>query len=226
MTTKKGFTTSELIVFLLGGTILLLAVMLYLISSDYKIMKAKAATYETLYYDALKINTDLQALSGRVEADKKELAQALQLSERKTQILSLAQRILKTSERRCKLNPDRAYDLAIMFIEVGTKEGVPGELLAAVADRESCFRQNAKGGAGEIGMMQVKPTTAFLYGFDPRILKTAYGNVTVSARILATELAKHSPKKALLVYNQGHSEDIGGTYDTGVMATYRKLGGK
>jgi soluble lytic murein transglycosylase-like protein len=99
-------------------------------------------------------------------------------------------------------------------------------LLAAVGDRESCFQQNAKGGSGEIGMMQVKSTTAFLYGFDPRILKTAYGNVTVSARILATELAKYSPHKALLVYNQGHPGDIGGTYATGVMSMYRKLEGK
>lgn len=217
------YQNAILLLLVLVGTLL---VTLGLEIKEYRYVKAQAAAYQSLYYTAIKITDSLQEISGKLQANNEDLIVAYRLSERKAEILSLAQRILKTSERRCNLDPDRAYNLAVTFIDIGAKEGVPGELLAAVGNRESCFRQSARGKAGEIGMMQIKPTTAMLYGFDPRLLKSTYSNISIAAHILAIELTKYPPKKALLVYNQGHPFDVGNTYGNRVLATYRELGGE
>ena len=45
--------------------------------------------------------------------------------------------------------------------------GVPVDLALAVANRESGFQQSARGAAGEVGIMQLKPATAAHLGVDP-----------------------------------------------------------
>ena len=204
----------------------LLAITLAINIRAYHSVKAQAAAYQSLYLTTLKISEDLQSRTGQLQANAEDLDHALKASEQRAQILTLAQRILKNSAKRCNITPDQAYNLATIFTEIGAKEGVPGELLAAVGERESCYRQSARGAAGEIGTMQVMPQTALLYGFNPRVLKTTYGNISVAAHILSQELAKTTLSRALLIYNQGHSTDTGSTYNTGVLVMYKKLGGK
>jgi hypothetical protein len=143
----------------------------------------------------------------------------------KSRILLLAGNLLKTTGRRCNLTPQRAYDLAKMFVDIADKVGVREELLAAVAAKESCFKQSARGGAQEIGMMQIKPGTASLYGHSPEELLTDYSNISIGASILASELTRHSPHTALLIYNQGHPGITSNPYPASVMKLYKELGG-
>ena len=67
------------------------------------------------------------------------------------------------------------------FQEASQKTGIPVDLLIAQARQESGFNPNAKGAAGEIGMFQIKPSTAQspgggLDGVDPASI-TGPGNV-------------------------------------------------
>ena len=67
------------------------------------------------------------------------------------------------------------------FQEASQKTGIPVDLLIAQARQESGFNPNARGGAGEIGMFQIKPSTASdpgggVQGVDPATL-AGPGNV-------------------------------------------------
>ena len=67
------------------------------------------------------------------------------------------------------------------FQEASQKTGIPVDLLIAQARQESGFNANAKGGAGEIGVFQIKPSTAQspgggMAGVDPASI-TGPGNV-------------------------------------------------
>lgn len=87
--------------------------------------------------------------------------------------------------------------------------GVPVELAEAVVHVESRFNPRARGRAGEIGLMQIKPATARLIGYrgtkdqlyDPET------NLTWGMRYLAKayELANGDTCGAILRYNGGHA---------------------
>src|SRR5690606_23865914 len=47
--------------------------------------------------------------------------------------------------------------------------GVPAYLARAVVRVESNFRPNARGSAGEVGLMQIKPSTARMLGYSGSI---------------------------------------------------------
>lgn len=57
--------------------------------------------------------------------------------------------------------------------------GIPESLALAIAETESRFRCDARGTAGEIGVMQIKATTAFQMGFagDPKLLYDCETNI-------------------------------------------------
>jgi len=68
--------------------------------------------------------------------------------------------------------------------------GVPLQLLIAQAAQESGFRPDARGAAGEIGVMQVRPTTAQQPGYgvqpiDPATLSDPAANIMFGAQYLA-----------------------------------------
>jgi soluble lytic murein transglycosylase-like protein len=87
--------------------------------------------------------------------------------------------------------------------------GLPLELVDAVIKRESGYNPKARGAAGEIGLMQIKPETArgVMGGkisgslYDPRV------NLTAGTRYLATCYAKAKGDMAATVgcYNAGPS---------------------
>jgi len=86
--------------------------------------------------------------------------------------------------------------------------GVPVALAHAVIKVESNYRSNARGGAGEIGLMQIKPATARMMGysgsakglFDPET------NIKFGMKYLALahSLGGGSTCGTILKYNAGH----------------------
>lgn len=86
--------------------------------------------------------------------------------------------------------------------------GVPLALARAVVRVESNFRANARGAAGEVGLMQIKPATARMMGFKGSV-KQLYDpetNIKYGMRYLgkAHQLGGGSVCGTILKYNAGH----------------------
>ncbi len=85
---------------------------------------------------------------------------------------------------------------------------VPVELAMAVVRIESSFRSTAKGSAGEIGLMQIKPATAKLMGYKGRAsgLYDPETNIRFGMKYLAGahELGDGKLCRTILKYNAGH----------------------
>lgn len=86
--------------------------------------------------------------------------------------------------------------------------GVPVRLALAVVEVESGFRPNARGRAGEIGMMQIMPRTARFIGYKGR-MKNLYKpstNLKYGMKYLgkAYRLGGKTTCGAILKYNAGH----------------------
>jgi soluble lytic murein transglycosylase-like protein len=86
--------------------------------------------------------------------------------------------------------------------------GVPVDLARAVIRAESNFRANARGRAGEIGLMQIKPSTARAmgYGGSAKGLYNPETNIAYGMKYLglARKLSDGSVCGTLLKYNAGH----------------------
>lgn len=93
-----------------------------------------------------------------------------------------------------------AYDA--LFLEAGNRNGVPAELLKAVAVTESGMNPRAVSPAGAQGLMQLVPATAAALGVkDPF---DAAQNIAGGAGFLADQLARfQDPTLALAAYNAG-----------------------
>ena len=90
---------------------------------------------------------------------------------------------------------------------LAAEEGLPGELVRAVAWAESGFRHEAVSGKGAIGIMQLLPETAAEVGVDPHEVE---GNVRGGTRYLKQMLERFAGDedqlvKALAAYNAGPS---------------------
>jgi hypothetical protein len=84
-------------------------------------------------------------------------------------------------------------------------------LVDAVIKVESDYRPDTIGAAGEIGLMQVLPSTARLLGFDgtDQELAEPAANIRLGATYLAKawNLAQGDLCRALMKYRAGHGED-------------------
>jgi soluble lytic murein transglycosylase-like protein len=81
------------------------------------------------------------------------------------------------------------------------KYGVPAEIALSVASRESNFDQNARSGAGAIGVMQLMPATAAGLGVDPYDVDQ---NIDGGVRYLAQMFRSYGDwALALAAYNAG-----------------------
>lgn len=87
--------------------------------------------------------------------------------------------------------------------------GVPVGLAHAVVRVESNYRANARGGAGEIGLMQIKPATARMLGYRGNAsgLFNPETNVKYGMKYLAMahRLGGGSVCGTILKYNAGHA---------------------
>jgi soluble lytic murein transglycosylase-like protein len=89
-------------------------------------------------------------------------------------------------------------------------ENLPPEIAEAVADVESGFNPRAVGGVGEIGLMQVLPSTARMLGFAEPLPKLfdPETNVRFGVRYLASAWRKTGADicATVMKYRAGHGE--------------------
>jgi hypothetical protein len=87
------------------------------------------------------------------------------------------------------------------------RQGVPADLADAVATIETGYTENATGSSGEIGLMQVMPTTAWMLGFrgNTTDLYDAATNIHYGVTYLARALAASNGNlcRALMKYRAG-----------------------
>lgn len=84
------------------------------------------------------------------------------------------------------------------------KMGVDPRLAVALAYQESGLRHGKTGTSGEIGIMQVMPTTAKMIGFDPDELKNPDRNIDIGLTYLKQGIEKYKdPVLAAAGYNAG-----------------------
>lgn len=80
-------------------------------------------------------------------------------------------------------------------------------VISTVVKIESSCDPNAKGGRGEIGLMQIKPATAIGLGADPKKLSHPAYNVQIGTKYLRQQYDKFgSWEGAVLAYNRGPNE--------------------
>jgi len=92
-------------------------------------------------------------------------------------------------------------DLEQAITAAAEKNGLSPELLKAVIQVESGFRQSAVSRAGAIGLMQLMPATAKALGVDPW---DPIQNIEGGARYLKQQLDRFGTlEKALAAYNAG-----------------------
>ncbi|AQX28260.1 MULTISPECIES: lytic transglycosylase domain-containing protein [unclassified Bartonella] len=101
----------------------------------------------------------------------------------------------------------RPYEGLIQKIAI--KHKVPINLAHAVINVESSYNARTKGSSGEIGLMQIKPSTARWLGFNGPV-KDLYEpaiNLEYGMRYLARahELSRGDTCRTVLKYNAGHS---------------------
>lgn len=101
-----------------------------------------------------------------------------------------------------------ANKYSVLIAKYAEQYDVPVELAHAVVRVESNFNPKARGSAGEIGLMQIKPATARMMGysgtkkglFDPET-NIKYGMKYLAA---AHELGGGQTCNTILKYNAGH----------------------
>jgi hypothetical protein len=102
------------------------------------------------------------------------------------------------------------------FLVLLTREAhqrrLPPELADAVTQIESGYDPTARGGAGEIGLMQVMPGTAAMLGFvgTDAELAVPETNIRLGVQYLADawRLAGGNVCRALMKYRAGHGEEV------------------
>jgi soluble lytic murein transglycosylase-like protein len=90
------------------------------------------------------------------------------------------------------------------------REGLPAEIAEAVTHTESSFNPNVIGGAGEIGLMQVLPSTARMMGFSGSLADLAVPetNIQYGVKYLARawRLGGQDICTTVMKYRAGHGE--------------------
>ncbi len=102
----------------------------------------------------------------------------------------------------------RAGNYGVLISRYATAYGVPVALAHAVIRVESNYRANARGRAGEIGLMQIKPATARAMGYSgsAKGLYNPETNIKFGMKYLAGahKLGGGSVCGTILKYNAGH----------------------
>jgi soluble lytic murein transglycosylase-like protein len=96
-----------------------------------------------------------------------------------------------------------------LIVRYAKENGVPVELATAVVQIESNFNPRRRGSAGEIGLMQVKPTTARMMGYRGSVkgLYDPETNIRIGMKYLAMaqDLGGGATCRTILKYNAGHN---------------------
>lgn len=109
-----------------------------------------------------------------------------------------------------------------------TSYGVPVSLAHAVVKVESNYRANARGSAGEVGLMQIKPATARMMGYSgsTKALFHPENNIKYGMLYLAKayELGGGSLCQTILKYNAGHGAKRMNPTSAAYCAKVKRLG--
>jgi len=107
-----------------------------------------------------------------------------------------------------KRTTDRKADYAKLIRKAAAKHGVPVKIAKAVVEVESNFNPRARGRAGEVGLMQIKPTTARGIGYrgSTKALYDPATNLEWGMKYLAGahKRANGDLCGTILRYNAGH----------------------
>jgi soluble lytic murein transglycosylase-like protein len=91
------------------------------------------------------------------------------------------------------------------------RAGLPAEIADAVATVESAYDTRAVGRVGEIGLMQVLPSTARLLGFEGTLAELAVPDTNIRYGVAylagAWRLADSDLCKTVMKYRAGHAEE-------------------
>ena len=102
---------------------------------------------------------------------------------------------------------DKPY--AALIASYASSNGVPVPLAHAVIRLESNYRPDARGSAGEIGLMQIKPATARMMGYSgsAKGLYDPETNIKYGMKYLAAahKLGGGETCGTILKYNAGHA---------------------
>lgn len=105
--------------------------------------------------------------------------------------------------------PAEAGQYSAIIARYAAAEGVPVSLAKAVIKIESNYRPNIVGGAGEIGLMQIKPATARMMGYTGSVkgLFNPDTNIRYGMKYLAMArgLGGGTTCGTILKYNAGHA---------------------
>ncbi|MFK0384435.1 MULTISPECIES: lytic transglycosylase domain-containing protein [Rhizobium/Agrobacterium group] len=111
-------------------------------------------------------------------------------------------------------SPDKVLPAALkndysdLIVKYAKRYGVPVNLAHAVVSVESKFNPKARGSAGEVGLMQIKPATARMMGFrgTAKALYDPETNIRWGMQYLATahQLGGGEVCGTILRYNAGH----------------------
>ncbi len=117
---------------------------------------------------------------------------------------------------------DNLQSVAPLIDQWAAQYGIPHDVAFGLVSQESRFNPNATGAAGEIGLTQIKPSTASGLGFtgtadqlyDPGV------NLAFGLQYLAQQIARYNGDiaSALSAYNAGHMITGNAAYVNGVLA--------
>jgi len=95
-----------------------------------------------------------------------------------------------------------------LISQYAKSHGVPESLAHAVISVESNYRASARGAAGEVGLMQIKPATARMMGYkgSTKALYNPETNIKYGMKYLAKahQLGGGTTCGTILKYNAGH----------------------
>lgn len=118
---------------------------------------------------------------------------------------------------------EQQMQIAGQIVERAKAEGVDPKLALAIAFRESSlthggFQKDKDGNltfkpttgtSGEIGLMQIMPSTAKLYGYEPDELQSLDRNLEIGLKILKAHMDQYGdPRKAAAAYNSGRATNL------------------
>lgn len=99
---------------------------------------------------------------------------------------------------------DEQLDNFNKIVDKAKVSGVDPRLAVALAFSESGLRQNKIGDAGEIGIMQIKPSTAKLVGFEKKQIMEADANIDAGLKYLKQNIDRFKdPVLGAMAYNTG-----------------------
>jgi soluble lytic murein transglycosylase-like protein len=113
----------------------------------------------------------------------------------------------KEKDKTASTNGSKPYSAIIA--RYASAYGVPVSLARAVIHVESNYRPNITGSAGEVGLMQIKPATARMLGYNGSVkgLYDPETNIKYGMKYLAMaqELGNGTTCGTILKYNAGHA---------------------